>query len=184
MATAGGDAIAIEAVSRVNGADGPNQVRAVAGVCPNIRHNEFFVMLGPSGCGKTTLLRTIAGFDTAERADPAGRSRVGELPPYNRPVNTVFQSYALFPHMTVAQNIAFGLAMHGPPKAEIAAKVAEMLRLVACPGWRAVRPASFPAASSSGWRWPGRWPSNRRCCCSTSRSPRSTSSSGRGCRPS
>ncbi len=126
----GGDAIALEAVSRIYG-DGPSQVRAVDGVSLAIRHNEFFTLLGPSGCGKTTLLRMIAGFDQASsgRILLGGRD-VGGLPPFKRPVNTVFQSYALFPHMTVAQNVGFGLEMLGRPKAETDARVAEMLRLV------------------------------------------------------
>jgi spermidine/putrescine transport system ATP-binding protein len=130
-AQAGGDAIALEAVSRVYGADGPMQVRAVDGVTLAIRQNEFFTLLGPSGCGKTTLLRLIAGFDQASsgRILLSGRD-VGGLPPFKRPVNTVFQSYALFPHMTVAQNVGFGLEMLGRSKAEIASRVAEMLRLV------------------------------------------------------
>ena len=130
-ARAGGDAITLEAVSRVYGAEGPTQVRAVDGVTLAIRQNEFFTLLGPSGCGKTTLLRMIAGFDQASsgRILLSGRD-VGGLPPFKRPVNTVFQSYALFPHMTVAQNVGFGLEMLGRPKAEITSRVAEMLRLV------------------------------------------------------
>ena len=128
--SAGGDAIALEAVSRVYG-EGPAQVRAVDGVSLRIRRNEFFTLLGPSGCGKTTLLRMIAGFDQASSGRILlGERDVGGLPPFKRPVNTVFQSYALFPHMTVAQNVAFGLEMLGRPKAEIEARVAEMLRLV------------------------------------------------------
>ena len=130
-APAGGDAITLEGVSRVYGADGPGQVRAVDDVTLAIRQNEFFTLLGPSGCGKTTLLRMIAGFDHATRGRIllSGRD-VGGLPPFKRPVNTVFQSYALFPHMTVAQNVGFGLEMLGRPKPEIAARVAEMLQLV------------------------------------------------------
>ncbi|KQT64491.1 spermidine/putrescine ABC transporter ATP-binding protein [Aureimonas sp. Leaf460] len=96
-----------------------------------IRRNEFFTLLGPSGCGKTTLLRLIAGFEfptTGEiRLEGAD---IAALPPFKRPVNTVFQNYALFPHMTVAENIGFGLKMLDRPKAEIAATVDQMLRLV------------------------------------------------------
>ncbi|TGV62768.1 ATP-binding cassette domain-containing protein, partial [Mesorhizobium sp. M00.F.Ca.ET.149.01.1.1] len=97
----------------------------------SIRENEFFTLLGPSGCGKTTLLRLIAGFDfpTAGEILLHGQD-IAPLPPFKRPVNTVFQSYALFPHMTVAQNIGFGLEMLGKPKAEIEARVAQMLKLV------------------------------------------------------
>ncbi len=130
-ASAGGDAITLAGVSRVYGAEGPNQVRAVDDITLTIRENEFFTLLGPSGCGKTTLLRLIAGFDHASSGRILLHGRdVGGLPPFRRPVNTVFQSYALFPHMTVAQNVGFGLEMLGRPKLEIQGRVAEMLQLV------------------------------------------------------
>ncbi len=110
---------------------GPDAVRALDDVSVTIRENEFFTLLGPSGCGKTTLLRLIAGFElpTAGEILIEGEA-VGHLPPYKRPVNTVFQSYALFPHMTVAENIAFGLEMLKQPAATVKARVAEMLELV------------------------------------------------------
>jgi len=100
-------------------------------VSVTIRENEFFTLLGPSGCGKTTLLRVIAGFisPTSGTLTLEGQDLVS-LPPFKRPVNTVFQSYALFPHMTVAQNIAFGLEMLNKPRAEVKATVDEMLALV------------------------------------------------------
>jgi len=126
-------AISIESLSMEYGAPGSGH-RALDEVSLEIRDNEFFTLLGPSGCGKTTLLRLIAGFEQPT----AGVIRLyGEpmqdLPPFRRPVNTVFQSYALFPHMTVAQNIGFGLEMQGRPKAEIAATVERMLALVKLP---------------------------------------------------
>ena len=105
---------------------------AVDDVSLSIYPGEFFSLLGASGCGKTTLLRMLAGF---ERPD-AGRLLIGgqdvtELPPYKRPVNMMFQSYALFPHLSVADNIAFGLRQErGIPRAEIKDRVAEMLDLV------------------------------------------------------
>jgi len=106
-------------------------VRALDQVSVVIRKNEFFTLLGPSGCGKTTLLRLIAGFEQPSEGDILlDGSPIGHLPPYQRPVNTVFQSYALFPHMTVAQNIGFGLEMLGKPKAEVEETVAAMLKLV------------------------------------------------------
>ncbi len=104
---------------------------AVAGVSFALAAGEFFALLGPSGCGKTTLLRLLAGFESpdAGRILIDGQDMAG-VPPYARPVNMMFQSYALFPHMTVADNVAFGLRQDGLPRAEIASRVAAMLDLV------------------------------------------------------
>jgi putrescine transport system ATP-binding protein len=104
--------------------------RAVDGVTLDIYGGEFFALLGPSGCGKTTLLRMLAGFETPTSGtiELAGQD-LTRVPPYERPVNMMFQSYALFPHMTVEKNIAFGLEMDRLPKADIAARVEEMLSL-------------------------------------------------------
>jgi spermidine/putrescine transport system ATP-binding protein len=114
---------------------------AVAGVSLEVRDGEFFSLLGPSGCGKTTLLRMIAGFDEPDegRILIAGQDMRG-VPPYRRPVNTVFQNYALFPHMSVEQNIAFGLRMKRMPKAEIDRRVAWALELVNMQGLGKRRP--------------------------------------------
>jgi len=123
-------AISIEQVSKTFGG-GADMVRAVDDVSLAIRRNEFFTLLGPSGCGKTTLLRLIAGFEHPTHGKLLLEGvDISALPPYQRPVNTVFQNYALFPHMTVAQNIGFGLEMLGRPKAEIASTVDAMLKLV------------------------------------------------------
>jgi putrescine transport system ATP-binding protein len=104
---------------------------AVAGIDLKIYEREFFSLLGPSGCGKTTLMRMLAGFDDPTDGDILlGGQSVKGIPPYRRPVNMMFQSYALFPHMSVEKNIAFGLQMDKMPKADIEARVAEMLRLV------------------------------------------------------
>ena len=115
--------------------------RALDDIDLTIRANEFFTLLGPSGCGKTTLLRLIAGFDQPTAGEIAifGRS-VSGLPPEARPVNTVFQHYALFPHLTVAGNVGFALRMLGRPKAEIAATVARMIELVGLEGMEHRRP--------------------------------------------
>ncbi|MCU9836413.1 ABC transporter ATP-binding protein [Ruegeria sp. WL0004] len=122
--------IEIDKVTKTFGA-GDAAFTALRDVSVTIRENEFFTLLGPSGCGKTTLLRLIAGFEppTIGAIRLSGRD-ITRLPPNQRPVNTVFQNYALFPHMSVAGNIAFGLEMLGKPKDEIAKTVDEMLRLV------------------------------------------------------
>ncbi|WP_369333108.1 ABC transporter ATP-binding protein [Pelagivirga sediminicola] len=97
----------------------------------DIRQNEFFTMLGPSGCGKTTLLRMMAGFETPDTGQLLLHgSDIVDIPPHKRRVNTVFQSYALFPHMTLAQNVTFGLENLGWDKARITARVGEMLERV------------------------------------------------------
>ena len=122
--------IEIRNITKVFGA-GEHAVTALQEINVNIAENEFFTLLGPSGCGKTTLLRLIAGFEHPSTGSMllAGED-ISLLPPNKRPVNTVFQNYALFPHMTVAGNIAFGLEMLGRPKAEVAETVDRMLRLV------------------------------------------------------
>ena len=104
---------------------------AVNNLTLDIYEREFFSLLGPSGCGKTTLMRMLAGFEepTDGRILLQGKDISG-VPPYKRPTNMMFQYYALFPHMSVEKNIAFGLEQDGLPKAEIAARVEEMLRLV------------------------------------------------------
>ncbi len=130
MAT-GQAAIEAKGVTKVFQGTGQDTVKALDNVSVTIRENEFFTLLGPSGCGKTTLLRLIAGFDfPTEGQILLYGEDIAPLPPFKRPVNTVFQSYALFPHMTVAQNIGFGLEMLGKPRPEIEARVAQMLRLV------------------------------------------------------
>lgn len=104
---------------------------AVDGVSLDIYPSEFFALLGPSGCGKTTLMRLLAGFETPdEGAVLLGGKDLADTPPHRRPVNMMFQSYALFPHLTVADNIAFGLRQDGMARADREARVAEMLQLV------------------------------------------------------
>ncbi|MBO0718968.1 MAG: ABC transporter ATP-binding protein, partial [Rhizobiales bacterium] len=116
----------VEAVSKRFG-----EFTAVDQLSLDVFGGEFFALLGPSGCGKTTLLRLIAGFERPS----SGRILLdgidlGPVPPHRRPVNMMFQSYALFPHLTVEANIAFGLKQEGLPKSEVAARVADMLALV------------------------------------------------------
>jgi spermidine/putrescine transport system ATP-binding protein len=129
--SSGQTAIQAKGVTKLFQGTGQDAVKALDNVSVSIRENEFFTLLGPSGCGKTTLLRLIAGFDFPTDGEILlyGQN-IAPLPPYKRPVNTVFQNYALFPHMTVGQNIGFGLEMMGRPKAEIESRVGEMLKLV------------------------------------------------------
>ncbi len=151
---------------------------AVDDVSLDIYKKEIFCLLGGSGCGKTTLLRMLAGFErpTAGRIFIDGVDMT-EIPPYERPVNMMFQSYALFPHMTVEQNVAFGLKQDRRGEARD-----RQARRATCSRWSssASSPSasrtSSPAASASASRWPARWSSSPSCCCSTSRSRRSTRS--------
>ncbi|WMS43604.1 ABC transporter ATP-binding protein [Acuticoccus sp. MNP-M23] len=118
--------ISFEGVTKVYG-----DTVAVDGLSLDIFPREFFALLGPSGCGKTTLMRLLAGFEAPSAGDVRldGQSLVG-VPPHKRPINMMFQSYALFPHLSVWDNIAFGLRRDGLPKKEIASRVDEMLTLV------------------------------------------------------
>ena len=102
----------------------------------NIRKNEFLTLLGPSGCGKTTTLKILAGFESGDSGKVLFNGEdISNLPPYKRQLNTVFQKYALFPHMNVYENIAFGLKIKKVSKNEIDKKVSEMLKLVALEGF-------------------------------------------------
>src|ERR1700726_1155010 len=115
--------------------------RAVDQLSLDIRAGEFFALLGPSGCGKTTLLRMLAGFETPDegRILLDGKD-IALVPPHQRPVNMMFQSYALFPHLSVRDNIAFGLKRAGMARADIATRVAEMIALVKLEGLEKRKP--------------------------------------------
>ncbi|WP_439814125.1 ABC transporter ATP-binding protein [Zavarzinia sp. CC-PAN008] len=132
-------AVRFQAVSRRFGA-----VTALDQVGFEIREGEFFAMLGPSGSGKTTCLRLIAGFDEPDEGTVAirGRAMTG-VPPFRRDVNTVFQDYALFPHMTIADNVGYGLMVKGVPRAQRHKRVAEMLDMVQLGSFGARRPAQL-----------------------------------------
>ena len=127
-----------------------------------LRAGEFVSLLGPSGCGKTTTLRMIAGFvvPTAGTIELDGRqlsSQYESLPPEKRRMSMIFQSYALWPNMTVEQNVAFGLKMRKVPKDEARKRVAEILDIVRLRSSRSAIRTSCPAASSSACRWRARW---------------------------
>ncbi|MFZ2488749.1 MAG: ABC transporter ATP-binding protein [Anaerolineae bacterium] len=117
---------------------------AVNGVSLTLRPGEFFTMLGPSGCGKTTTLRMIAGFETPTSGEIYIQGQeMSRVPPYRRPVNTVFQNYALFPHLTIEKNVAFGLNVKGVSKDEQQRRVREALELVRLPTVGQRRPSQL-----------------------------------------
>ena len=137
---AGQSAVEARGISKVF----PGGVKALDDVSVTIRENEFFTLLGPSGCGKTTLLRLIAGFEFPSAGEILLHGKdIAHLPPDRRPVNTVFQHYALFPHMTVAENVGFGLRMQGRPKDEIDGAVDQALALVKMADYGARRPSQL-----------------------------------------
>src|SRR3977135_47944 len=165
-------------------------VRGVENLTLDIYEGEFFALLGPSGCGKTTLLRLLAGFEAPDE----GRilldgEDIAPVPPHRRPVNMMFQSYALFPHLSVEGNVAFGLKQEGLPRPDIKARVEDMLALVRLEGLGhrkphplsgGQRPGGAPprcrAAAPGGWPPPARCETTRASSCSTSRWRRSTRS--------
>jgi len=132
-------AVRLEGLTKMYG-----DVSAVAGIDLDIGRGEFFSLLGPSGSGKTTTLRMIAGFElpSSGRVLLAGRD-VSQLPPYERDVNTVFQDYALFPHMTVGDNVAYGLMIRKVPSDERRRRTAEALRMVRLEGYESRKPGQL-----------------------------------------
>ncbi len=135
----GATAVKLEGVVKQFG-----DVTAVAGIDLEIADGEFFSMLGPSGSGKTTTLRMIAGFEqpSAGRILLHGQDITG-VPPFDRDVNTVFQDYALFPHMTVGDNVGYGLVVRKVPASERRRRVTEALRMVRLTGYEARRPSQL-----------------------------------------
>ena len=141
------------------------ETTALDGFDLDVGEGEFLALLGPSGCGKTTALRLLAGFlqPTAGRILVDDRD-VSALPAHKRNAGMVFQDYALFPHMTVEDNIAFGLHERGQKGAATAKRVAELLDLVRLAGMGRRYPGELSGSSSSAWRWPVHWHSVRACC--------------------
>jgi spermidine/putrescine transport system ATP-binding protein len=141
-----GDGIAVELRDVTKRFPGPagrpdGEVVAVDDVSLQIRDGEFFSLLGPSGCGKTTTLRMIAGFEHPTAGEIyIHRRPMGLTPPYQRNTNMVFQNYALFPHMNISRNVAFGLQMKRVPKGQIGRRVQEALEMVRLPGYGSRRP--------------------------------------------
>jgi putative spermidine/putrescine transport system ATP-binding protein len=156
--------------------DTRHKVVAVEGADLAVGDGELFAILGPSGSGKTTVLRMIAGFEQPT----AGTIRLGgadvtALPARRRDVNTVFQEYALFPHMTVAQNVEYGLKVRGVARDERRSRTSDALDMVRLTGEAARKPAQL---------WRARWSDVPGCCCSTSRSAHSISNFANRCRSS
>ena len=143
---------------------------AVDDVSLTIYKGEIFALLGASGCGKSTLLRMLAGFEqpTAGQIMLDGVD-LARVPPYQRPINMMFQSYALFPHMTVEQNIAFGLKQDRLPKAEITARVQEMLALVHMQEFAKRKPHQLSGGQRQRVALARSLANDQSCCCSTSR---------------
>ncbi len=138
-------AVELRQVSKVFAGQGQNEsVVAVDDVSLDIQQGEFFTLLGPSGCGKTTTLRLIAGFDDPTEGEILIQGqRMNAVPPNRRPVNMVFQNYALFPHLSVADNVGFGLAVNRVPRDERRRRVRESLQLVRLPGYEDRRPSQL-----------------------------------------
>ena len=114
------------------------------GISLSIKRREFVTLLGPSGCGKTTTLRIIGGFEQPDSGDVFfDGKRLNDVPPYQREINTVFQRYALFPHLNVAENIGYGLKLKKVPKSEIKKKVSQMLELVQLEGYEKRKPSEL-----------------------------------------
>jgi spermidine/putrescine transport system ATP-binding protein len=141
LSRGGPGALAITAARKVFRTPEGGEVRALDEVTLTVESGEFFVLLGPSGCGKTTLLRAIAGLESLDSGTIyLGDQRLDTVPPYARKVNTVFQSYALFPHLSVAENISFGLEMAGAKRKSTNNRVEEMLALVQLDGLGSRKP--------------------------------------------
>ena len=146
--------IVLDGVTKVFGTD----VVAVDDVSLEIADGEFMVLVGPSGCGKSTILRILAGLEEVTAGEVyIGEKQVTDLPPKARDIAMVFQNYALYPHMTVEQNLGFGLKLRRMPKDERGHRVHDVAKILGLDGLMERKPESCPAASVSAWRWVERW---------------------------
>ena len=163
----------------------PDAPPVVRGVSLEIKPGELFILLGPSGCGKSTLLRMIAGLEEITSGTlKIGDRVVNDVPPKDRDMAMVFQSYALYPHMTVLDNMAFGLKLRRVPKAEIDKRTRAAAESLGLETRSAPARASSPAASASASPSGARSCASRPSSCSTSRSRTSTPSCAAACEPS
>jgi oligogalacturonide transport system ATP-binding protein len=159
-----------------------NGFKAVHGIDLKIADGEFMVIVGPSGCAKSTTLRMLAGLETISGGEVRiGDKIVNNLAPKSRGIAMVFQNYALYPHMTVRENLAFGLKLSKLPKAQIDARWKKRRKSSNWKSCSIACRASSPAARRSAWRWAGRSSKNRTCSCSMNRSPTLTPSCAPRC---
>jgi len=155
---------------------------AVKGINLAVKDKEFMVLVGPSGCGKTTCLRMIAGLEEVTEGDLyIGTRRVNDVQPKDRDIAMVFQSYALYPHMTVYENMAFGLKLAKVPRAEIDARVQEAARMLKIVDKLETVPRSCPAACANAWPWVAPSCASPACSFLTSRCPTWTPSCAPTC---
>ncbi|SUH34334.1 sn-Glycerol-3-phosphate transport ATP-binding protein [Salmonella enterica subsp. enterica] len=155
--------------------DGKTQV--IQPLTLDVADGEFIVMVGPSGCGKSTLLRMVAGLERVTSGDIwIDRKRVTEMEPKDRGIAMVFQNYALYPHMSVEENMAWGLKIRGMSKAHIEERVREAARILELDGLLKRRPRELSGGQRSAWQWGARSSASRQSSYSTNRSLTSTPS--------
>jgi putative spermidine/putrescine transport system ATP-binding protein len=157
--------------------------KAVNNVSLSVPDGTFVCLLGPSGCGKTTLMRMVAGLDLpTEGSITLGGEDITRVPTHKRNLGMVFQSLALFPHLTVGENIAYALRIRGVSKDEQKKRVDELLSMIHLPGFSDRSVNKLSGASVSGLRSPAPWPSRQSSSCSMSRYPHSMRNCARPCR--
>ena len=152
--------VTFDAVSKVY----DNGFRAVDELSLEIEDGEFMVLVGPSGCGKTTALRMLAGLEEISSGELViANEVVNDVPPQKRDIAMVFQNYALYPHLSVYDNMAYGLKVQRVPKEEIRRRVYEIAGVIGLEEVLDRKPKALSAVSASGWRWAARSCAGRRC---------------------